>query len=219
MAFIPAPVGTVRAVYFHTVQGQECLVSHYFDLGPANADATELQDFANDAFSAYALRFKSLMSNECTIERVVMTNVQTANGIQATSNVAAVAGTSGDPATSNALALLISLHTGLSGRSFRGRMYLPGARSGAFQSDTNYFTTTYANEATTAATNYANDVNALTPVGATTAVWSVASYYELDPTLPVGERSVPRSIAVLTGISSVQGRTRVATQRRRRPRS
>lgn len=219
MTFIPAPVGSVRGVYFHTVQGQECLVSHYFDLGPANPTPSELQSFADDAFEEYKDAFGPLMSNECTMDRCVMTLVQAPNGIQATSSGAAEAGTSGDPATSNALALLISLHTGLSGRSFRGRMFMPGARSGAFQSDSNYFTTAYAAAGGAAAETYRNAIEALTPVGATAAEWSVASYYELDPLLPVGERSVPRAEAVFTHITACVGRTRVATQRRRRPRS
>jgi hypothetical protein len=220
MAFIPAEIGVVRAVYFFGLQGQECLVVHYFDCGGANPSGAELLAFANDLMAAMGATMMPELSNELTLTKVVCTNVQSANGAQATSTASPIVGSVAQPSVNNALGVLVSLGTGLSGRSFRGRSFFPGARDDGVAADSNYWEPGFLGDVQTAMNAYLSAVNALTPVGATACEWVVVSYYELDPlAVPPAPRTVPRATAIDTPIISVSAKTRIATQRRRRPRS
>lgn len=216
MPFIPAPAGTVRAVNTFTLQGQECQVVHYHNVGLVDPSAAELLAFANDLQNALVSNFEDVTVTELTFDNTQCTMVETESGLQATSTVSPSTGTVAIASVNNALSALFALGTGLSGRSFRGRMFIPGGRSDNLATDSNYWLSTYLTQLQTAGEGFLAEVNALTPVGATANEWSVASYF--SGTDPDGN-PIPRAEAVITPIVSITARARIATQRRRRPRS
>lgn len=215
MPFIPAPEGTVRCVHHFTVQGQECLCVVYVHVG-GDPSAAELLTLANDMFGAWQTHLLPNQAAEITFDYVTCTAVEEEDGLQVTSTVSAQPGGSANPAAPNALAFLISLRTAFSGRSRRGRFSIPGMRGDLIDTDSNYWTTGLTNELQTDATAWLAAVNDIDTIGATENQLVVASYYsgtdaEGDP--------IPRASAELTPVTSVLARRRIATQRRRRPRS
>lgn len=221
MPFIPAPAQTIRAVHKISVQGEECLNVCYFDVGAVAPSAGEMITFANDLMDAYEATLFANCAAEATLEGVEITNVTTMAGLQVTSTNIAVAGPIAQAAVNNGLAFLIALNTPFSGRSNRGRLFIPGFRNDSFDADSNYWSAGITSGNATAMQELSEDwlaaVEGLTPVGATAASLVIASYYsgtDEDTGLPI-----PRAEAVTTGVTSTSARRRVAVQRRRRPRS
>lgn len=223
MAFIQAPPGTVRAVFDFSLQGQQCQCVQYHAVGVVDPSTAELQAFADDLFDAFTTAFDAVLVTELTLDQVTCTLVETQNGPQAQSTNAPYAFGVAINSANNALAVQYSMGTGLSGRSFRGKMFVPGGRSDNIATDSNYWSSsgtppTYIDQLQTAGEDYLAAVNALTPVGATANEWSVASYYSGSSGAPL-YIPTPRGTAVITPITSITVRARIATQRRRRPRS
>lgn len=217
MAFIPAPEGTVRCVHNMTLQGQECLIVCYVEVSDSPS-AADLLDLANEMFTAFQTTLFVSCSDEVTLNFVQCTDVEVENGLQATSNLAAVQGGSAIPAISNALSMVLSLRTPFSGRSNRGRMYIPGMRNDTVDTDSNYWTAGQVTTIQDRADDWLAAVEGIT-LGAKTVSLVVASYYTLDPSIPTPPRTVPRAAAITTGVTSILARRRIGTQRRRRPRT
>lgn len=218
MAFIPAPEGTVRCVNQFSLQGQECLNVYHVEVSDAPS-AGDLLDLADDLFTAWATHILPNQAVECVLNQVQVTDVEVDNGLQATSTIAPAAGGGASDAASNALAMCLSLRTPFSGRSNRGRLFIPGLRANQIATDSNYWTSAQVGEVQTDATAWLAAVEGIV-LGAKTVSLVVTSYYTENPLPPPAEpRTVPRGLAVNTGVTSIVARPRIATQRRRRPRS
>lgn len=225
MPFPPAPQGTVRAVFTFLLQGQECQIVQYHNVGLVDPSGNDLKAFANDLMQEFELAFEDVLTTELTLSNVVCTMVEAANGPQAESDRAPHSFAVNVPSVNNALAVQFYMTTGLSGRSFKGKMFVPGARSDNIAADSNYWSSTgtpptYIDQLQTAGEAYLAGVNALTPVGTTANEWSVASYFSGTSGPPLFTPT-PRAPdpAVITPITGIVVRPRIATQRRRRPRS
>lgn len=216
--FIPAPEGTVRCVQNFTVQGEECL-NVFHVLVSASPSPADLLDLSNELFTAWSTTLLANQADEVTFNAVQCTDVEVESGLQATSTEAPVAGGSANPAASNSLAMLLSLRTPYSGRSNRGRLFIPGWRQDQIDTDSSYWTVATTGEASTDAAAWLAAVEGIT-LGAKTVQLVVTSYYTLDPdAVPPEPRTVPRDLAINQGVESIVARRRIATQRRRRPRS
>jgi hypothetical protein len=219
MAFIPGTTGLVRAVLNQTLVGQEVVNVLYFE-GTADPTQAELLGLAETIGEAWAdttapgTGILEWCNEELVLESVTCTSVHAANGPQAEASIGiAGQGGSGSQAVNNTLAVVASLRTALSGRSFRGRLYLAGIDVSAGQTDdTNHINSaavTGIGEGLQHVFDAANLLaNAYVPV--------VASYYTRPvPDVP-GDPSVPRAAAITTPITSVIVRSLLGSQRRRR---
>ena len=126
MAFIPGTTGLVRAVFNQTLEGQEVVNVVYFEgtADPTPAECLELATLLGDAWAdqtAPGLGVLEWCNEELTLESVTVTGVHNANGPQAEYSVGVSGqGASTSQAINNTLAVVASLRTDLSGRSFRG---------------------------------------------------------------------------------------------------
>jgi len=126
MAFVPVP-NTVAVDVIYDWDGQIVENTLYYTLGSATpnlADITELLEAVNGIIRAGLL---PLMSNAISLLRLVGTLIEVADGLQYISTTGLPeAGASDAESMPNNIAACISLRTGQSGRSFRGRNYVPG---------------------------------------------------------------------------------------------
>lgn len=211
MSFIPAPVGTTRAVFRGSLDGQEVVNVMYFaNIGTGPPDVTG----ANGLMESYADAWLQApatgqLNAAYTLLDVTVTDVEAAGGPTATSTSAPVSGGSTGVHTANQSALVVSWRTGLAGRSNRGRTYLGGLDNDIL-ADANHVTSAFATAVTAGANNFIVAVQA----------WgwelSVASYYS---GVDGNGRPVPRAEAVITPVTFAIVNTRLDSQRRRMPRS
>jgi hypothetical protein len=159
------------------------------DLDDAIIAAT---DFYND--------FKTHQNASCVLQNITATDVSVANGTQTilpftTGNVGTMAGV----ATAANAAMVASLRTNYTGRSFRGRFYLGGLGAGNVQDAQNV---TVLNAASFA-TMVDNFITTLAAVNQTLVV--VSNY----------AAGVLRVVAIATEIISIIVDTKIDSQRRR----
>ena len=125
MPFVPVSnTAEVEAVY--DLDGQVVENTMFFTFGTPPG-LTELQELLDEVNSTIRGNILPLLSNLITLLRVIGTLIDVADGLTAVSTASLPSTGSVDsvPVPSNA-AGCISLRTGSSGRSFRGRNYLPG---------------------------------------------------------------------------------------------
>ena len=199
MAFIPA-VNTLRVSLEFTVQGH--VVVNVFYLRKASPIITV--DLANVAAAlkswwntyskpsqSIALRFDQVRLRDMTVEA----------GEQLISPVVPPNfGTLGADPSPNSLALVTSFVTGLTGRSYRGRVYDAGLDEGIHAN--NDVTVLFAGQRNTA---WANMESFVTALGFEHVVASFES------------GGAPRATAVLTPVTAYVTNIRLDTQRRRLP--
>ena len=157
----------------------------------------------DDAITATLAFYNALQPYQhptLVLQNITATDVHVANGTQTilpltTSN----AGTGVGAAAAANAALVTSLRTSFTGRSFRGRMYFGGGLAGQL-TDAQNWSAGYVSNVTTALTNFITALNAINQ----TLV--VVSNYALG---------VVRVIAVATEIISLITDTKVDSQRRR----
>lgn len=141
------------------------------------------------------------LSTDIALHAVTAFNLDVPNGAKVTRVVSpASPGAAVGASTSNNVALVVSLATAMTGRSFRGRSYMCGLR----EDDVTGNNVSVAFTAGTVA-NYA-DLRASLVIA--NCLLSVASFQ-------VGGQ--PRAEGVATTVNSVSANTRVDTQRRRLP--
>jgi hypothetical protein len=217
MAFIPAPEDTMRVTFIGSLRGQEVVnVMHgHQDVGGGVVITASL---ANDFFNAYKAAFvdnpnasRLELSSQYLLSQCVVTDVTVDGGATATSTLAPVAGVTSGASLPNEVALVVSLRTGLAGRSNRGRFYLGGISVGATDSsDYNRLTTLYTGYANSSAGDF------LTAFNATGIDLVVASYYS---GVDANGHPIPRAEAVVNPVTSLFVNQRFDSQRRRMPRT
>jgi len=126
--FIPA-VDTARAVLSYTLFGQTVQNVFYFKRsGGYNAGTVE--DLADQIETEWNAELKANQPPQLTLNSVTVTDQETAGGVQHVATVGS-AGTNASAAFPDPGATLaIKFATGLSGRSHRGRMYVPSLIDG-----------------------------------------------------------------------------------------
>lgn len=199
MAFIPLPNG-VRVAMEYTLQG-ELIVNVYHFTTASPITTVNLTALAAVLADMFITDMAGLYSTDLSLQQVVATDVSEADGIQIVYNTGLpVAGGSANDSAPNNVAVVMSLRTGLTGRSRRGRNYYGGidetliagnTPSAGFQS--NMFT---AND---------NMQLAADTLGFT---WVVASYRHLG---------APRVTALATPITTLIMDARSDSMRKRLP--
>lgn len=199
MAFIPLPNGVRIAMEF--VQNGQLVVNVYYLTYPSPIATANLTALATVFKDWWFNTERANRSTALSLVQVVATDIRVAGGLQtAVVNAPPVAGTIAGSAAPNNVAACLSLRTGFSGRSNRGRKYYGGIVA-ADVADNDLGTTRVTNMLTSALTLRTN----ITTAG---GEWVVASFFTLG---------APRVTGVSKAISGFIMDFRVDTQRRRLP--
>lgn len=199
MAFIPIPQ-SVRVAMEFTKNGQ-LVVNVYHVRFPTAIINVNLTAVAQLFVDWWTNDLRSTQNQSLRLERVTVTDWSQPNGSQAVVNAPANSvGTLTGAQAPNNVAIVVSHRTLRTGRSFRGRTYLAGLGASDVADD-NISTA----RAAAIVSAYANLVFRLTTLG---GVLVVASFRT---------NGQPRTVGVVTDISTFVVNTRVDTQRRRLP--
>lgn len=184
---------------WNAVQNGVPVVNRVFITQTTTVGSGDLDDAIIEAL-AFFNSYKGFCHPSYVLQNITATDVSVANGIQTilpltTANVGTA---SGSPAAANA-AMVASLRTSQTGRSFRGRFYLGGLSTAYFDNAQNIAVATAGSWATT----FTNFIDALSAINKTLVV--VSNY----------TAGLIRVVALATEIISVIVDTKVDSQRRR----
>ena len=131
MAELVVPNG-VRVVLHWTLSGQEYALNvfHMAVQGSVDVNAAYAAVYATHAKAAFiagavGTSYQPHCATTVALAKVSIRDLRIANQLPVEAPVAAAVGSQGNPLPLG-VAMCITLRTGLAGRSFRGRMYLPG---------------------------------------------------------------------------------------------
>lgn len=191
-------------VHFSRSDGEEMVNTFYVDDNGDDLDAAQAADVSGVVTGAWTDNLIPVMSDSVTMDKIVVTDLDVANGAQFIFSPA-LAGALSDNALPNQTAGVVTWRTNTRGRSFRGRTYLGGfTEAGSVGSSP-------SGGVLTAMTDWAADM-----MGGMTALpheMQVVSRYELNPTPPPS--SIPRVTNLATDITSATVDLAWKTQRRR----
>src|SRR5690242_19324599 len=128
MTFIPAPAYSFRVVWELSLRSQLCICTcHVYTDTPLVSGAAD----ANDLFDAFAVSWLNSsahfnLSEDVMLNRCILQSVTAEDDPSWVSTNSPQSGAASSHALPNEVALVVSEHTGLGGRSHRGRFYLPG---------------------------------------------------------------------------------------------
>jgi hypothetical protein len=197
MAFIPVPFG-VKVVIEYQIGGKPA-INVFFVIADHEIEIADLTDIAEIVRSSWVGGILPNLSNELSLMSVTATDVSKADGGQVI-NMTDLPATGGvaQPAAPNQVAAVLSLRSGYTGRSNRGRLYLPGIPENvAGQTELgSAFRTAIAGQFQAMKASLVGE--GYTPV--------IASFQHLG---------VPRTTAVVQPISNQFVSAGIATQRRR----
>lgn len=126
--------GTVRVNLIWSMGGTEFAVNAlHYQVGPGVAiTQAAADDLAADVLADFAGAgsWHTIVSNQVDLERITLRDLRTLNLPEYSSAVNQAGSVAGDPLPPQT-ALCVTLRTAFAGRSFRGRIYLPGAAESA----------------------------------------------------------------------------------------
>lgn len=186
MAFQSVP-GVAEAVVVMTCNGATITNTFYFF--QAGYTQATIQDLADEVDGWVDVEYLPLLSSQLTYVEVNCRGLEDINDLEASSNTNAGVGGDGDAPLPNNVALAVARKTGLTGRSARGRVFVP-LNVGDLDTNENFVTNT-------AATNYVDALNALGVL--TTAIdWEevVVSRFTLGAARPFGITFSPVTYSV-----------------------
>jgi hypothetical protein len=201
MPFIPVP-NTVSCRLVHRFLGQPITNTLYvnYDYQPVFDDLTSL---ASQLISQWQQHIMPKLSGDTSLVSVSLRDLTTSSSTvydYAGPPLPVFGGAPGQPLPSS-VAIVVSLRTGLAGRSYRGRLFFGGFSE--LQSDGNYM---FGNLPVLLKDAVATVIDAINTADRRVVV--VSRYSE----------GQPRSTGVATPVTSVLARTmRIATQRKRLP--
>jgi hypothetical protein len=124
MVFVPVPNAARAVVVFDGADG-EFTFGHWFTLEGFNiANQIALATIVFDAVSDYLIPH---ISNRHRLRQVKVYDMREEEGPIASPPLDPVQGASGEQALPLSLSVVVTLYTGLRGRAWRGRMYIPGS--------------------------------------------------------------------------------------------
>ena len=136
MPFVPVPA-TAQVEVIYSWDGQIVENTLYYEFGtatPTLGDLTALIEAVNTAVRANLI---PLLTNAITLLRLVGQLLDVADGLLYISTTSLpIAGENTGPAMPNNVAMCMSLRSASSGRSFRGRNFIPGLPRGVFTQNT-----------------------------------------------------------------------------------
>jgi hypothetical protein len=126
MPFQPVPA-TIKLSFFYTWAGQQCMNRIHVGVGATLPSEAECQSVATMGATWWLGNVQDLVPLNLSLRQVEAVSIAEQNGPQATfSSGLPAAGTFAQPSLPNNIAFCVSLRTGLTGRSARGRWYWAG---------------------------------------------------------------------------------------------
>jgi len=126
MPFIAVPAA-IKVDWFYTYNGQNCMNRMYVNRPETNPTAATCAAVAQQAADWWNGNCKVLVPTSCALRLVQATSVAVQNGPSATFSTGLPSpGTHGSPALPGNVTICVSLRTGLTGRSARGRWFWVG---------------------------------------------------------------------------------------------
>lgn len=208
MPFIPTP-DTAEAVLSFSDAGELAQNTLYFTQA-GGWTAGSLLTLCNDLDTWYEGSVLPLLSSSLALIAIVCTDIETQFGAQAGISSTAVGGVGTEQAP-NAIAACVGFRTGIRGRSFRGRNYVPGIPNAAI--NINILDPTFMIDIVTG-------YEAILPGGGVFAggvpLWTVVSRYSgVNPTTGA---PIPRAAGITSQVTEVRFSDNIVdTQRRRGP--
>jgi len=186
-------------VELNGIQNGVPIVNRFFVTMTGAPSSADLDDVITETLAFWNV-FKAGIHNSYTLQNITATDVHVANGTQTilpltTGNTGSV----GNDAAAGNAAIVVSLRTNFTGRSFRGRFYMGGLPVDVFQNAQNIT----SGQAATIAGWFEDFIDALAAINMTLVVVSNFA------------AGVVRVVALATEIISVIVDTKVDSQRRR----
>ena len=126
MPFVAVPA-TVKASFFYTLSGQPAMNRIHISVAPTLPTAGDCATIAAALASWWLGNCQALVPATMLLRAVEAVSIAEANGPQATFSAGLpAAGTHNSPALPNNVSLAVSLRSGLTGRSARGRWFWAG---------------------------------------------------------------------------------------------
>lgn len=205
MAFVPVPL-TVEAEIRMLLQGEKVENTLWWRFAEPPT-STDLETLGENLFTWWSSSYAAIASEDLVLNEILITDMSEEEGIQFTRNGDGVNGeVSGDILPNNS-SVCVSFRTGFSGRSRRGRNYVPGLPIGS-RDGVNTITQAYATALTEAYTAL------LDSEVVESAIWVIASRF--SGTDPDTGRPIPRAEGVTTPVSAVVVTDLILDSQRRR---
>lgn len=155
-SFIPL-ADCARVVFHYTIYGQTVENVFYFrHFG--GYDDTTIVALVSAMTTAWETQIKPLLPDVATLDSITATGTATESDVQAVALVAQTGSNTGDGMETIGNTLCIKFNTGLSGRSFRGRLYWPILIEGFVAA--NVVAEPYASNLVAAFSDFVSDTNA-----------------------------------------------------------
>jgi hypothetical protein len=206
VTFQPCP-GIAEVVCGQTLRGENVLNIVHYEIDTGVWDPTTLLALVNQIKTNWKSTASGLVgsqSNQLAVARFTARSLAMEADAEVISTVTNGAGASTTGAMESSIAGVVTLGTGISGRSYRGRVYIGGLNTDLTVSgDPNHLTATEAGQlATRAAYTFSNGIG--------TGVQHVVLSRVFD--------KIVRDEGIGTTVSSYTANTRLDNQRRRMPR-
>lgn len=136
MAFIPVP-NTLMVEIVYEQDGQVMENTLYYEKPGGGVILSDIEELLEEINLIVRVQLLPLLSNTLQVLRIVGTMIDVVGGLTAISTTSLPApGESTSPPLPNSVSVVMSLRTGLAGRSFRGRNYVPGLAEDAIAGNT-----------------------------------------------------------------------------------
>lgn len=130
MAFVPVPA-TVKCSFFYTLNGEPAMNRFHVSVGATLPSQGDCQTIANNLDTWWQGNVQAIISSSMAIREIECVSIAEENGPQATfSSGYPIAGALSSPSLPGNNALCVSLRSGLTGRSARGRWFWCGLTEG-----------------------------------------------------------------------------------------
>jgi len=199
MAFIPFPDGTMEAIFNFIWNGNPCVITQGWRTNDSGvATVSDGETVADNLASWMTTSVLPALSSDIILNSIKVNDLTAADGWTWTTDVG-VAGGVGTVSVPNNNALVVSLLTGIRGRSFKGRNYIPGLPYADLDSPLNWKVTTVAGF-----TSFYEDITS-----------SMAGDGYALQVLSRFTAGAPRSTGVPTPVISIEAKIPIYTQRGR----
>lgn len=198
MAFVPVPQ-VVKGVIEWSQNAVPIVNVFHVDVGHAVTQA-DVDAFAAKLMTWWEVNLAPDTHTSMVFQSVTATDISVPNGVQKILTVTSspTGGKGGDPESAQT-ALVVSLRTAFTGRSFRGRTYFGGLVQG-------YLVSAQAFDPAASAVYVANMGALITSLNAIGQILGVVSTVA---------NHVQRVVGIITAITTLLGDTKIDTQRRR----
>lgn len=205
MPFVPVPL-TVEAEIRMLLQGQKVENTLWWRFATP-PDASDIEALAEQLFTWWSTAYADIASEDLVLNEILITDMSEEGGIQFTRNGDGTNGNVAGDILPNNSSVCVSFRTGFSGRSRRGRNYVPGIPIGS-RDGVNTITQAYATAVTEAYTTL------IESEVVDVALWVIASRFSgVDPDTG---RPIPREEGVTTSVSAVVVTDLILDSQRRR---